>query len=329
MKKIINEPNSVVADTLEGLSLAEPTLSYSDEMNVIYKKERTDKVGLVSGGGAGHEPAQAGYVGEGMLDASVSGNVFASPGPESILEGIRKADNGKGVLLIITNYSGDIMNFSMAKELAELEGIEIEDVIVKDDVAVPDSTFSTGRRGIAGTVLIHKIAGAKAQMGCSLLEVKAAAEKAISNTRTMGMSMSSCIIPGVGTPIFSIGANEMEIGMGVHGEPGIERTGIKSSREIAEILVTKILDDIDYIGSDVALMVNGLGGTSLMELYILNKDVHELLESKNVNIHRTFVGNFMTSMEMAGCSVTLMKLDDELKTLIDYPCNTPALKVIS
>ncbi|MCL1830885.1 MAG: dihydroxyacetone kinase subunit DhaK [Oscillospiraceae bacterium] len=327
MKKIINEPANVVPDTLEGLALSDPTLVYSKGFEVISRKERREKVGLVSGGGSGHEPAHAGYVGKGMLDAAVAGNVFASPGPEGILEGINMANNGKGVLLVIKNYSGDIMNFDMAKELAEMDGIEVESVIVKDDVAVPDSTYSTGRRGIAGTIFVHKLAGAKAEMGGSLAEVKDVALKTIENIRSIGMSMSSCILPAVGKPGFTIEDNEMEVGMGIHGEPGVERTAIRPSKELAEILVSKILEDYDYIGSEVALMVNGLGGTALMELYILNKDVHELLESKNVKVYKTLVGNYMTSMEMAGCSITLLKLDDELKELLDFPCETPALKL--
>lgn len=327
MKKIINDPNNVVPDTLKGLAYSNPSLVYSEGFEVISRKNRIEKVGIVSGGGSGHEPAHAGYVGMGMLDAAVAGNVFASPGPEGILEGINKANNGKGVLLVIKNYSGDIMNFEMAQELAEMDGIEVDSVIVKDDVAVPDSTYSTGRRGIAGTIFVHKLAGAKAEMGASLPDVKKVAVKVVDNIRSMGMSMSSCIIPGVGKPGFVIDENEMEIGMGIHGEPGVERTAIKTSSEIASILVSKILEDYDYDSSEVALLVNGLGGTALMELYILNKDVHELLESKNIKIYKTFVGNYMTSMEMAGCSITLLKLDSELKELLDYPCDTPALKV--
>lgn len=326
MKKIINQPDHVVSDCLRGLSLAEPSLVYSPEFEVISRKERTAKVGLVSGGGSGHEPAHAGYVGKGMLDAAVAGNVFASPGPDRIGEGISHANNGKGVLLIIKNYSGDIMNFEMAKDLAEMDDIEVETVVVKDDVAVPDSTFSTGRRGIAGTVFVHKLAGAKAEMGASLQEVKAVAEKTIANIRSMGMSMTPCILPGVGKPNFELGENEIEIGMGIHGEPGVERTSIKPASELAEILLSKILDDYDYSGSEVALMVNGLGGTPLMELYILNGEVTKLLESKGIKVYKTLVGNYMTSLEMAGCSLTLLKLDDELKELLDYPCDTPALK---
>jgi phosphoenolpyruvate---glycerone phosphotransferase subunit DhaK len=326
MKKIINDPNDVVSEMLQGMVKAHPELVYFKDTEVIARKDKKKKVGVVSGGGCGHEPAHAGYVGKGMLDAAVAGNVFASPSPDRIIKGIEEASSGEGVLLVIKNYSGDIMNFSMAKELAEMDGIRVESVIVKDDVAVPDSTYSTGRRGIAGTVFVHKIAGAKAEQGAGLDEVKAAAEKAIANIRSMGMAMSPCILPGVGKPNFVLKDDEIEIGMGIHGEPGVERTKVKTAAEIAEALLQKILDDYDYSDSEVALMVNGLGSTPLMELYILNYEVERILTQKGIKIHKTFVGNFMTALEMSGCSITLLKLDDELKELIDYPCNTPALK---
>ena len=327
MKKIINNPNDVVTEMLQGLVKANPQLEYFKGLEVIAKKEKVKKVGLVSGGGSGHEPAHAGYVGKGMLDAAVSGNVFASPSPDRILKGIQEADTGEGVLLIIKNYSGDIMNFGMAKDLAEMEGIKVESVVVKDDVAVKDSTYSTGRRGIAGTVFVHKLAGAKASAGGSLDEVKRVAEKTISNIRSMGMAMSPCILPGVGKPGFVLGENEVEIGMGIHGEPGVERTSVKTAVELSEILCSKILADYDFAGSEVALMINGLGATPLMELFVLNNEVEKVLSRNNITIHRTFVGNYMTALEMSGCSVTLLKLDDELKELLDAPCDTPAMKV--
>jgi dihydroxyacetone kinase-like protein len=327
MKKIINNPNNVVSEALLGLAKACPELKYTENLEVISRKEKGKKVGLVSGGGSGHEPAHAGYVGKGMLDAAVAGNVFSSPSPDRIIKGIEEANSGEGVLLIIKNYSGDIMNFGMAKEMAEMEDVRVESVIVKDDVAVPDSTYSTGRRGIAGTVFVHKIAGAKAESGASLDDVKAAAEKAISNIRSMGMSMSACTLPAVGKPGFVLGENEIEIGMGIHGEPGVERTDVKTASDLAEILLSKILEDYDYSGSEVALMVNGLGATPLMELYILNNEVEKLLTVKGIKIYKTFVGNYMTSLEMAGCSLTLMKLDDELKELLDAPCSTPGLTI--
>lgn len=331
MKKIINSPDNVVEEMLRGLALSNPAVIYSEGLGVISRKTKSSKVGIVSGGGSGHEPAHAGYVGKGMLDAAVAGNVFSSPDPDRILEGIKQADGGKGVLLVIKNYSGDCMNFTMAKDLAEMDDIEVDYVVVKDDVAVEDSTYSTGRRGIAGTVFVHKIAGAKAETGASLSEVKAAAEKAIKNIRSMGMSMSSCIIPAVGKPGFTLAEDEMEVGMGIHGEPGISRSRILSSAEIAKVLCDKILDDFKASGVDVAgdfaLMVNGLGATPLMELYILNGDVNNYLNGKGIIISRTYVGNYMTSLEMAGCSLTLFKLDDELKALLDAPCEAPAFRV--
>lgn len=329
MKKIINQPNDVVSELLVGMAKAHPELKYTEKLEVISRREKTSgKVGIVSGGGSGHEPAHAGYVGRGMLDAAVAGNVFSSPSPDRIIKGIEEANGGAGVLLIIKNYSGDIMNFGMSKDLAEMDDIEVESVVVKDDVAVPDSTYSTGRRGIAGTVFVHKIAGAKAQTGASLQEVKASAEKAIANIRSMGMAMSPCTLPAVGKPGFQLGKNEIEIGMGIHGEPGVERTSVKTAKETAQILLDKILADYDYSNSEVALLVNGLGSTPLMELYILNNEVEKLLSEKGIKIYKTLVGNYMTALEMSGCSLTLMKLDDELKQLLDAPCDTPALKVL-
>jgi len=327
MKKIINDPNNVVAETLEGLALSNPDLIYVPELEVIARKEKTGKVGIVSGGGSGHEPAHAGFVGEGMLDAAVAGHVFASPSPDRILEGIKRADSGKGVLLVIKNYSGDIMNFELAAEMAEMEGIEVDYVVVKDDVAVEDSTYSAGRRGIAGTIYVHKIAGAKAQAGGTLAEVKAAAEKAIENIRSMGMSLSACTIPAAGKPNFTIEDDKMEIGMGIHGEPGIKRVDLMPSKEIAKTLLNHIFEDMDFDGSNVALMVNGLGTTPPMELYILNKDVHEELEKRNITVESNLVGNYMTALDMGGCSITLMKLDDELRELLNASCQTPALTI--
>jgi len=327
MKKIINKPMDVVTEALQGMELAHPELRYTPGFEVISRREKANKVAVISGGGAGHEPAHAGYVGKGMLDAAVSGNVFSSPSPDRIGAAIEQMNAGKGILLIIKNYSGDIMNFGLASDLAEAEDIEVETVVVKDDVAVPDSTYSTGRRGIAGTVFVHKVAGAKAELGGSLQEVKAAAEKAISNIRSMGMAMSPCILPAVGKPGFVLEEDEIEIGMGIHGEPGVERTRVKTAKETAEILLGKILEDYDYTGSDVAVLVNGLGGTPLMELYILNMEIQKLLAEKKIKVYKTLVGNYMTALDMTGCSLTLMKLDDELKELLDAPCATPALNI--
>ena len=329
MKKIINNPTDVVSEALMGMQAAYPDkLVYTPKMEVISRKEKkTDKVAVISGGGAGHEPLHAGFVGKGMLDAAISGNVFSSPSPDRIGSAIEQVSCGKGVLMVIKNYSGDIMNFGLSADLAEMDDIEVAQVIVKDDVAVPDREEGTGRRGIAGTVFVHKIAGAKAEQGASLAEVKAAAEKAVRNIRTMGVAMTPCILPAVGKPGFQIADDEIEIGMGIHGEQGVETTKIKSAKEIAEILVGRILDDYDYSGSEVAVLVNGLGGTPLMELYILNLEVQKILEEKGIKACRTFVGNYCTSIDMTGASVTLMKLDDELKELLDAPCDTPALKI--
>ena len=329
MKKIINTPTDVVSEALMGMQAAYPDkLVYTPKMEVISRKEKkTDKVAVISGGGAGHEPLHAGFVGKGMLDAAISGNVFSSPSPDRIGSAIEQVSCGKGVLMVIKNYSGDIMNFGLSADLAEMDDIEVAQVIVKDDVAVPDREEGTGRRGIAGTVFVHKIAGAKAEQGASLAEVKAAAEKAVRNIRTMGVAMTPCILPAVGKPGFQIADDEIEIGMGIHGEQGVETTKIKSAKEIAEILVGRILDDYDYSGSEVAVLVNGLGGTPLMELYILNLEVQKILEEKGIKAYRTFVGNYCTSIDMTGASVTLMKLDDELKELLDAPCDTPALKI--
>lgn len=329
MKKIINNPTDVVSEALMGMQAAYPDkLVYTPKMEVISRKEKkTDKVAVISGGGAGHEPLHAGFVGKGMLDAAISGNVFSSPSPDRIGSAIEQVSCGKGVLMVIKNYSGDIMNFGLSADLAEMDDIEVAQVVVKDDVAVPDREEGTGRRGIAGTVFVHKIAGAKAEQGASLAEVKAAAEKAIRNIRTMGVAMTPCILPAVGKPGFQIADDEIEIGMGIHGEKGIETTKIKTAKEIAEILVGRILDDYDYSNSEVAVLVNGLGGTPLMELYILNMEVQKILEEKGIKAYRTFVGNYCTSIDMTGASVTLMKLDDELKELLDAPCDTPALKI--
>ena len=325
MKKIINDPERVVSEMLAGIEISDSSLKYIPGFEVIARREpNKEKVAIISGGGSGHEPAHAGYVGIGMLDAAVAGNVFASPSPDRILEAIHQVGGDKGVLMVIKNYSGDIMNFSMAAELAEMEGYKVMSVVTRDDVAVPESTYSTGRRGIAGTVFVHKIAGAAAEAGRSLEEVRDVAQKVIDNTRSMGMAMSPCILPGVGKPGFVLADDEIEVGMGIHGEPGVERTSVKTSKELAEILCGHILADMDFSGSDCAVMVNGLGGTPLMELYILTNDVNALLREKGINPVRWYVGNYMTSLEMSGCSVSLLRLDDEMKAYLDAPAHTAA-----
>lgn len=332
MKKIINNPELVVEDMLAGMVAAHPDYVRKLENATVLVRANSPvegKVALVSGGGSGHEPSHGGYVGKGMLDGAVAGAVFTSPTPDQVYEAIKAVDSGNGVLLVIKNYTGDVMNFEMAKDMAEMEGIQVSTVVVNDDVAVENSTYTAGRRGIAGTVFIHKLAGAKAETGASLEEVTRVAEKVIDNVRSMGMSISSCIVPAAGKPNFTLADNEMEIGMGIHGEPGTHREEIKTADEITEHLVNKILEDMHLEADDeVAVMVNGLCSTPLMELYIVNKKVNEMLTEKGIKIHRTFVGEFMTSLEMAGFSVTLLKLDDELKELLDAPADTPALRVL-
>lgn len=331
MKKLINNPDNVLEDMLQGMLYAHGDyLKRVDGFDVLVRKNSKSegKVALVSGGGSGHEPAHAGYVGEGMLDAAVCGAVFTSPTPDQVYEAIKAVDNGSGVLLIIKNYTGDIMNFEMAQDMADMEGINVKAVVVNDDVAVEDSLYTAGRRGIAGTVFVHKIAGAKAEEGASLEEVKNVADKVINNVRSMGMALTSCIVPAAGKANFTLAEDEIEIGMGIHGEPGTHREKLSTADNIAEQLVNKILNDITIEnGDEVAVMVNGLSGTPLMELYIVNKKVQEMLEEKGIKVHKTFVGEYMTSLEMAGCSVSILKLDDELKGLLDAKADTPAFKV--
>lgn len=331
MKKIINDADAVLEEMMEGITAAAPNkLERVEGTSVIKSKDApvNNQVAVLSGGGSGHEPAHAGYIGKGMLDAAVLGEVFTSPSVDQVHEGIKAIDGGAGVFLVIKNYTGDVLNFEMAAELAEAEGIKVEKVIVNDDVAVEDSSFTTGRRGIAGTIFVHKIAGAKATQGGSLAEVKEVAEKANANVRSMGMALSSCTIPAAGKPSFTLAENEMEVGMGIHGEPGIERKEMATAKEIANELTGKILADIEINkGDDVALMVNGLGSTTEMELFIVNKEVQKILAAKEINIHATFVGEYMTALEMGGCSVTLLKLDDELKELLDYTSDAPGFFV--
>lgn len=332
MKKLINDTNYVVEDMIKGMVAAHPEyIRKLEQGNIVVRKISPvrGKVALVSGGGSGHEPAHGGYVGRGMLDGAVAGAVFTSPTPDMVFEAVKAVDGGAGVLLIVKNYTGDVMNFDMAKEMAEMENIKVESVVVNDDVAVENSTYTAGRRGIAGTVFVHKIAGAKAETGASLDEVKKVAEKVIANVRSMGMALTPCTVPAAGKPNFTLAENEMEIGMGIHGEPGTHRDTIKSADEVTEHLVTKILDDMPLEnGSEVAVMVNGLAGTPLMELYVVNKKVSEMFCEKGIKIYKTFVGEYMTSLEMAGCSISVLKLDEELKELLDSQADTPAFKVL-
>ena len=328
MKKLINSVDNIVTEMLDGMACAYPQyLKRLEGLDVVVRVNGSKgKVALVSGGGSGHEPAHGGYVGKGMLDAAIAGAVFTSPTPDQVYEAIKAADGGKGVLLIIKNYTGDVMNFEMAADLARDDGIEVEQVIVADDVAVENSTWTIGRRGIAGTILVHKIAGACAEAGGTLAEVKQAAEKVIENVRSMGMAIHACTVPAVGKPSFDLTEDEVEIGIGIHGEPGVSREPIASADEIADKLLEKILAEGIFNEEDeVALIVNGMGATPLMELFIANRHISQVLCEKGIKVYKTMVGNYMTSLDMAGFSITLLKLDDELKKYLDAPCDTPAL----
>jgi phosphoenolpyruvate---glycerone phosphotransferase subunit DhaK len=329
MKKLINAPERVVEEMLRGMGLAHPELvRIIPEYGVVVRADAPveGKVALVSGGGSGHEPTHGGYVGQGMLDAACAGAVFTSPTPEQMLEATKAVDGGAGVFYVVKNYTGDVLNFEMAGELAEAEEIETDYVVTNDDVAVEDSTFTSGRRGIAGTVFVHKICGAAAEDGRDLGQIKELAEKVNANVRSMGMALTSCTPPESGEPIFDIGDDEMEIGIGIHGEPGVERKEIEPADQIVEALLGKVLDDsVDFSGSEVAVIVNGLGGTPLMELYVAYAHVHDVLEREGVQVWRMpYVGDYMTSLEMAGFSITLLKLDDEMKNYLSAPCNVAA-----
>lgn len=328
MKKFINDANNVETEMIQGMVKA-----YPDKIDVlecgdviVRKNKKQDKVALVSGGGSGHEPAHGGYVGEGMLDAAVCGKVFTSPTPDKVYEAIKAVDAGKGVLLVIKNYTGDVMNFEMAMEMAQMEGIEVDKVVVADDVAVQDSLYTVGRRGVAGTVFVHKIAGALAEEGASLSEVKAVAEKVIANVRTMGVALSPCTVPAAGVPGFEIEENQMEMGIGIHGEPGVYKQDIKPVDEIVDELLNRILNDLDYSNSEVAVIVNGSGATPYMELSIAYNHIADVLKEKGIKVYKALLGNYMTSLEMAGMSLTLLKLDEQTKHLLDEKADTVGYK---
>ena len=329
MKKIINSPERVVAEMLRGMELAHSGLvRVIHDFGVVVRADAPvqNKVALVSGGGSGHEPAHGGYVGPGMLDAACAGAVFTSPTPEQMLEATKAVDGGAGVFYVVKNYTGDVLNFEMAGELAEAEGIQTDYVVTNDDVAVEDSTFTAGRRGIAGTIFVHKIAGAAADDGKDLAGVKEIAQRVNANMRSMGMALTSCIPPESGEPIFEIGDEEMEIGMGIHGEPGVERKKIEPADQIVDEMLGKILDDtVDFSDSEVAVMVNGLGATPIMELYLAYAHVADVLKREGVQVWgRPYVGEYMTSLEMAGFGITLLKLDDEMKGYLEAPCTVAA-----
>ncbi|EMG28803.1 dihydroxyacetone kinase subunit DhaK [Listeria fleischmannii 1991] len=330
MKKIINRTDQVVEQMVEGIVKSHPDLiERIPNTRVIARTDKgPGKVGLVSGGGSGHEPAHAGYVGRGMLSAAVCGDVFTSPTPDQIHEGIKAANQGKGVLLIVKNYTGDVMNFDMAKELAEMDDIEVDQIIIDDDISVEDSTFTTGRRGVAGTVLVHKIVGAAAEAGASLQELKALGEKVVKSIKTIGVALTPCTVPEVGHPGFELGPDEIELGIGIHGEPGFSREKIMPSKDLAKQLFDRINKEHHFISGDkVVVLVNGMGGTPLMEQYIFANDVHELLGAAHVDVEKTIVGDYMTSLEMAGLSLTILKLEDERWVdMLNIPVQTIAWK---
>lgn len=320
MKKIINDKDKIISQMLKGLQKAnEDKVKINEELKIVYRKDLPikGKVGLISGGGSGHEPAHAGYVGDGMLDCAICGEIFTSPTPDQVLEAIKLADSGEGVFMVIKNYTGDVMNFEMAKDMAEMEGINVDYIIVNDDVAVEDSTYTTGRRGIAGTIFVHKVLGAMARSGKSLEEMKAMAEKIVKNIKSMGMATKACINPISGKESFDLSEEDMEIGVGIHGEPGVKQEKIKTADEISKELLDHILDDFENLDGDFVLMVNGMGQTTEMELFIVNNFASDYLKEKNINIKKTFLGNFMTSMDMAGFSLTLFKVDDEILKLLE------------
>ena len=327
MKKIMNTAESFVYDMCHGLAKAHPELEFVEKYKVVKKKViDRNKVTLISGGGSGHEPAHAGFVGTGMLDAAVCGDIFASPSQIQVYNALKLTASKKGTLMIVKNYSGDCMNFNNAGALAKDDGIEVDAVYVNDDIAVKDSLYTVGRRGVAGTVFVHKIAGAAAEQGKSLPEVKAVAEKVIANIRSFGFALTSCTVPAAGSPTFEIGEDEMEFGVGIHGEPGRKREKLISADELAARIVPDIAEDLKLVkGEEIALLINGFGGTPLQELYLFNNSVTNELEKAGVKIYKTLVGNYMTSIDMAGASVTFLRLDDELKGYLDYPVSTPAI----
>lgn len=330
MKKIINSATTLVDEMCQGIVLAHPSLGLLQQSRVIYKKSHDDddKVSLISGGGSGHEPAHAGFVGDGMLDAAVCGDVFASPSQIQVYQAIRAVAGKKGTLLIIKNYSGDVMNFLNALSMAQEEGYNVDFVKVNDDIAVQDSLYTVGRRGVAGTVFVHKIAGAAAAEGKSLEEVKKIAEHAAENVRSLGFAFSSCTVPAKGSPIFTLEDDEMEYGVGIHGEPGRSREKAATADVLAQRMVDALVKDLSVVeGQEIALLVNGFGATPLQELYVLNTAVRKVLAGANIPVYRTFVGNYMTSLDMEGGSVSILKLDETLKRYLDAPCSAPAFNV--
>ena len=330
MKKLINNPEDVVKEELKGIELAHPDLVkvfYDPDFIVRADAPVQGKVALVSGGGSGHEPMHGGFVGKGMLDAACPGAVFTSPTPDQMLEATKAVDGGAGVLHIVKNYTGDVMNFEMAADLARDEGIEVESVIVNDDVAVEDSTWTAGRRGVGLTVLMEKIVGAAAEEGRSLKECADLARKVNGQGRSMGMALTSCTVPHVGKPSFDLPEDEMEIGIGIHGEPGRHRIKLEPADKITEMLLEPVVEDLPYKeGDEVLLFVNSMGGTPLIELYIVYRKAVEILEAKGIKVVRNLIGPYITSLEMAGMSITLLKMDEDLKKLWDAPVKTAGMR---
>ncbi|VEJ57623.1 dihydroxyacetone kinase subunit DhaK [Arachnia propionica] len=328
MKKLINSPDDVIAEALRGIDAADENVRVDHENRVIFRAEptRSGKVAVISGGGSGHEPLHGGFVGVGMLDAACAGQVFTSPTPDQMLAATVGTDAGAGVLHVVKNYTGDVMNFEMAAELAAEQGVRVETVVVADDVAVEDSLYTAGRRGVGLTVLLEKIVGAAAEEGRDLDAVVAVANKVNENGRSMGMALTSCTVPAAGKPTFDLPEDQMEIGIGIHGEPGRHREPLTGAKDIARQLVEPILADHDFAGSETIVMVNGMGGTPLIELYLMYGEVKALLDAAGVRVARNLVGNYITSLDMAGCSVTVLKADDELLALWDAPVRTAGLR---
>jgi phosphoenolpyruvate---glycerone phosphotransferase subunit DhaK len=330
MKKLINAPDAVVREALEGVELA-----FGDRLRVSYDPVYvvrgdapvTGKVGLVSGGGSGHEPMHGGFVGRGMLDAACPGEVFTSPTPDQMMAATKAVDGGAGVLHIVKNYTGDVMNFDMAADLGRAEGIEVEAIVTNDDVAVQDSLYTAGRRGVGITVIAEKICGAASEEGRPLAEVAEIGRRVNAQGRSMGMALTPCITPGSGEPSFVLGDDEMEIGIGIHGEPGRYREPLAPASQVVERLASAVVEDLPYqSGDQVLAFVNGMGGTPLIELFIVYRELFQFLQERGITIGRRLIGNYITSLEMAGCSITLLRLDDELTRLWDAPVDTPALR---
>ncbi|BDV25976.1 dihydroxyacetone kinase [Corynebacterium ulcerans] len=330
MKKLVNDPRKVVQEAIDGFAAAHKDIvsAHSDPLYITRAQLKHEgKVALISGGGSGHEPLHAGFVGEGMLDAAIPGPVFTSPTPDPIVEATKAVNRGAGVVYIVKNYTGDVLNFDTAAELAELEDIEVVQVIVDDDVAVEDSLYTAGRRGVAGTMLVEKLAGAAAERGDSLEEVAAVAKKAVENVASMGVALSACTVPHVGKPSFDLEENEIEIGVGIHGEPGRRKVPMSNADAITDQLIDPVIHDLQLgRGERVIALINGMGGTPSSELYVVYRRVQERLDEAGILVERALVGNYVTSLDMQGASVTLMRVDEEALELFDAPVNTVAYR---